>query len=50
MRLAVVLPVGDDHKAWEVDIWAARRERGAPPPQRYWQGRLGMRPWDVFIA
>ncbi|MCJ0874245.1 hypothetical protein [Streptomyces sp. AP-93] len=36
--------------AWETDTWTARRDRGAPPPERYWQMRLGMRPWDVFMA
>ncbi|MFB7666128.1 hypothetical protein ACFC1R_19600 [Kitasatospora sp. NPDC056138] len=50
VRLAVLVPVSDDRKGWEVDVWAARRDRGGPPPQRYWQGRLGMRPWDVFTA
>jgi hypothetical protein len=33
-----------------LDLWIARRERGAPHPVRYWQNRLAMRPWDVFMA
>ncbi|HEU4399465.1 MAG TPA: hypothetical protein VFU54_16725 [Actinomycetota bacterium] len=48
VRLAVLRSSGD--AGWTVDIWAARRDRGAPPPVRAWQHRLGMRPWDVFVA
>ena len=36
--------------AWEVDVWIARRDRIDPPPRRGWQQRMGMRPWDVFLA
>ncbi|MCX4695756.1 hypothetical protein [Streptomyces sp. NBC_01408] len=50
VRLAVLLPHPAGLDAWEADIWAARRDRGAAPPQREWQARLGMRPWDVFVA
>ncbi|MFC8662296.1 hypothetical protein [Streptomyces sp. NPDC057199] len=50
VRLAALLQHGGPAKAWETDTWIARRDRGAPPPERYWQARLGMRPWDVFIA
>ena len=32
------------------DAWTARRERMDPPAKRYWQWRMRMRPWDVFIA
>lgn len=35
---------------WEVDAWAVRREIGDPSPKRVWQWRLGMRPWQVFVA
>jgi hypothetical protein len=35
---------------WVVDVWAARRDRIEPPPRRGWARRLGMRPWDVFLA
>ncbi|MGW6406931.1 hypothetical protein ACWF95_07165 [Streptomyces vinaceus] len=50
VRIAVLLcdPGGPD--GWEVDTWTARRDRGAAPPYRYWQSRLGMRPWDAYTA
>jgi hypothetical protein len=37
-------------EGWVVDAWTARRDRIDTPPRRAWQGRLGMRPWDVFVA
>jgi len=33
-----------------LDMWTARRERMETPPRRYWQGRMEMRPWPVFLA
>jgi hypothetical protein len=33
-----------------LDAWTARRERIDPPAKRYWQWRMAMRPWDVFLA
>lgn len=33
-----------------LDAWIARRERMDSPPRRYWQWRMMMRPWDVFLA
>ncbi|MEV5967203.1 hypothetical protein AB0L70_35870 [Kribbella sp. NPDC051952] len=33
-----------------LDLWTARRELMEGPAQRYWAGRFGMRPWDMFIA
>src|SRR5262249_52993936 len=33
-----------------LDAWIARRERIDTPAKRYWQWRMAMRPWDVFIA
>ena len=33
-----------------LDVWTACRHRIEPPPQRYWAGRMRMRPWDVFLA
>jgi hypothetical protein len=33
-----------------LDAWTARRERIDTPARRYWQWRLAMRPWDVFLA
>jgi hypothetical protein len=51
VRIGILLrPVVDGNPQWTVDAWAARRDRGAPPPERDWQWRLGMRPWDVFIS
>ncbi|MER5731879.1 hypothetical protein ABT084_26675 [Streptomyces sp. NPDC002138] len=50
VRLAVLTRAPGAAAAWQVDTWTARRERGAPPPYRYWQSRAGMRPWDVFMA
>lgn len=33
-----------------LDAWIARRERIDTPAKRYWQWRMAMRPWDVFLA
>ena len=33
-----------------LDAWIARRERIDAPAKRYWQWRMMMRPWDVFLA
>lgn len=33
-----------------LDAWTARRERIDPQARRYWQWRMRMRPWDVFLA
>ncbi len=33
-----------------LDEWTARRERIEASPQRYWAGRMAMRPWNVFLA
>ncbi|GAA1032090.1 hypothetical protein GCM10009557_29470 [Virgisporangium ochraceum] len=49
VRLGVLIP-GRSKMRDEVDTWIARRDRGAAPPERDWRWRLGMRPWDVFIA
>jgi hypothetical protein len=32
------------------DALTSRRERMDPPARRYWQWRMRMRPWDVFMA
>ncbi|KOU25679.1 hypothetical protein ADK52_11660 [Streptomyces sp. WM6372] len=50
VRIAVLLRDPGRPDGWEVDTWAARRDRAAAPPQRYWQSRLGMRPWDAYTA
>lgn len=33
-----------------LDPWIARRELIDTSPRRYWQWRMMMRPWDVFLA
>lgn len=33
-----------------IDAWSARRERMATQARGYWQGRMTMRPWNVFLA
>ncbi len=33
-----------------LDAWTARRERIDTPAKRYWQWRMAMRPWDVYLA
>lgn len=45
-----VLFRGGTPETWLVDAWIARRDRGEPPPAQDWQWRLGMRPWQVFVA
>ncbi len=33
-----------------LDPWIARREKMDTPAKRYWQWRMAMRPWDVYLA
>ena len=33
-----------------LDAWIVRRERMDAPAKRYWQWKMRMRPWDVFLA
>lgn len=33
-----------------LDAWSARRERMDSQARGYWQGRMMMRPWNVFLA
>jgi hypothetical protein len=33
-----------------IDAWSARRENMDSQARSYWQGRMMMRPWNVFIA
>ncbi|MGR6320744.1 hypothetical protein Q2K19_22075 [Micromonospora soli] len=49
VRIGVLIP-GRSKMSDEVDTWIARRDRGAAPPERAWRWRLGMRPWDVYVA
>jgi hypothetical protein len=45
--LGVLLQVGD---RFVVDTWTARRDLGAGHADSGWRWRLGMRPWNVFMA
>lgn len=33
-----------------IDAWAGRRERMDTQPRAYWQGRMAMRPWNIYTA
>ena len=33
-----------------IDAWSGRRERMDAQARGYWQGRMAMRPWNVFVA
>lgn len=33
-----------------LDAWIVRRERMDAPARRYWQWKMRMRPWDVFMG
>jgi hypothetical protein len=33
-----------------LDAWTVRRERIDAPARRYWQWKMRMRPWDVYLA
>lgn len=33
-----------------LDAWSGRRERMDTQARSYWQGRMAMRPWNVFVA
>jgi hypothetical protein len=46
--LGVVARAGD--RTVFLDEWTGRRERMEAPPRRYWEGRMAMRPWAVFLA
>lgn len=48
LPLAVVGRVGTAIQF--LDLWTVRRERIDTPARRYWQWRMAMRPWDVFLA
>lgn len=39
-----------DGSSVNIDSWAARRERMDSQARSYWQGRMAMRPWNVFLA
>lgn len=49
VRIGVLIP-GGAQTPDEVDTWAARRDRDVSPPGQHWRWRLGMRPWQVFVA
>ena len=48
------VPIGvlvrDGNSTLFVDEWIARRELIETSPRRYWQWRMAMRPWDVYLA
>ncbi len=46
--LAVMARSGDS--TLFLDQWIARRERMDAPAKHYWQWRMHMRPWNVYIA
>lgn len=47
VALAALLPLST---SWVLDVWMVRRDIGGPLAKRSWQWRLGLRPWDVFLA
>ena len=47
VALAALLPLS---ASWVLDVWMVRRDIGGPLAKRDWQWRLGLRPWDVFLA
>jgi hypothetical protein len=42
--------LSQDGNALQIDAWAGRRERMDTQARGYWQGRLAMRPFNVFLA
>lgn len=48
-EVALGLLVRDGSVA-KIDSWAARRERMDAQARGYWQGRMAMRPWNVYLA
>lgn len=48
--VAIGVLVRDGNSTLFVDEWIARRELIETSPRRYWQWRMAMRPWDVYLA
>ena len=46
--LGVLVREGQSMKS--IDMWTGRRERMEAQARAYWQGRMAMRPWNVFLA
>lgn len=46
--LGVLVREGQSLKS--IDMWTGRRERMEAQARAYWQGRMAMRPWNVFLA
>lgn len=42
--------LSQDGNALQIDAWAGRRERMDTQARGYWQGRMAMRPFNVFLA
>lgn len=49
-EVPIGLLVRDGASARFVDAWSARRELMDTQARGYWQGRMMMRPWNVYIA
>jgi hypothetical protein len=42
--------LSQDGNALQIDAWSGRRERMDTQARGYWQGRMAMRPFNVFLA
>jgi hypothetical protein len=47
LSIGVLIKAGD---RWEVDAWIVRRERIETPAKRHWHRRMGMRPYESYLA
>ncbi|MGN6526342.1 MAG: hypothetical protein ACTHL8_08140 [Burkholderiaceae bacterium] len=49
-EVVIGLLVRDGAATRVIDAWSGRRERMDTQARGYWQGRMAMRPWNVFVA
>lgn len=49
-EVAIGLLVREGNIIRVIDAWGSRRERMEAQARGYWQGRMAMRPWNVFLA
>jgi hypothetical protein len=49
-EIVIGLLVRDGTVTRVIDAWSGRRERMDTQARGYWQGRMAMRPWNVFVA
>ena len=49
-EVVIGLLVRDATATRVIDAWSGRRERMDTQARGYWQGRMAMRPWNVFTA